>query len=184
MDTTRSRRIVSQTERRGRLRPAGAAGGLPERSRNAPRMRASDIRPHCPPHAASAVVPRRRRLLRPFVLRLYLRARCFTDSAMMHRETIGIDMGRGERGARQVRGRDGPHLRRMHCEGVRKSTYPLKSHHFRLLEGIVSFRQRSTMSKESGDSRMNLSEKKNIYIFFINCKQTDRLRLIRLLYLS
>lgn len=58
VDTTRSRRrIVSRTECRGRLRPAGAAGGLPERSRNAPRMRASDIRPHCPPCAASAVVP-------------------------------------------------------------------------------------------------------------------------------
>lgn len=102
VDTTRSRRIVSRTECRGRLRPVGAAGGLPERSRNAPRMRASDIRPHCPPHAASAVVPCRRCLLRPFVLRLYLCKKppctpCFTDSAMMHRETIDIDMGRGER---------------------------------------------------------------------------------------
>jgi len=69
-DTLTPNRIA---DRMSRTTEASRSGRRAERSRNAPRMRASDIRPHCPPYAVLTVVPHRRRLFRPFVLRLYLR---------------------------------------------------------------------------------------------------------------
>lgn len=110
-DTLTPNRIADRTSR---TTETSRSNRRPKRSRHAPRMRASDIRPHRPSRRTSPGSPSPLpSSLRPSPLppqEISPRGVHFTDPAMMHRETI--DMERRGRD-RQVRGRGGPHLRRM-----------------------------------------------------------------------